>query len=179
MKIRRLILISVWLLLAACGYSHPGARPAAVGAITIQAGTWENRTNELALEGLLLQKTGDWLQQARLFHLVADPEQADYILSGTIEAVNFPATAFNANDRASTLNAWAKVTYRLRARVTGQTVWEIRGATRERSFQAADDVVLTRSNREEALAVIADELAEQIYLKVLTSLSATVPEPAK
>lgn len=178
MNSRPLILIFVTLLLGGCGYHHPASHPAGGGTLTIHAGTWENRTNEIALEGLLLQKTADWLQQSRAFRLEGDPARADYLLSGTIEAVNNPATAFDSGDRATTLKTWAKVTYRLIERSTGKTLWEITDAVRERNYQAGDDAVRNRSNKEEAMAVIAEELAEQIYLKVVSTLNGHPPQPA-
>lgn len=175
---KRILLIPMigLLLLAGCGYHHPASRPLNAEAIAIHATTWENRTNLLALEGQLLQKTADWLQQSRQLRLESDPGRAAYVLSGTIEAVNFPAMAFNSNDRATTLKAWVRVTYRLTEQTTGKTLWEINDTVRERNFLAGDDAIHNRSNQEEALAVIADEIAEQIYLKVLTTVSATTPD---
>lgn len=179
MKFWRHLPILAFLLLMACGYQHPAVRPVESGTIAINVTTWENRSNEIYLEGVLLQKTADWLQQSRLFRMEPDPGQAEYLLSGTIEAVNFPATAFNSSDRATTLKAWAKVSYRLREQATGKTLWEIKDTVRERNFLAGADAVHNRSNKEEALAVIADELAEQIYLKLLIFLSEKQPEAAK
>lgn len=178
MNNRLLILIFVSLLLGSCGYHHPASHPVGSGTISIHAGTWENRTNEIALEGLLLQKTADWLQQSGTFRLESDPARADFLLSGTIEAVNNPATAFNSGDRATTLKAWAKVTYRLVDRTTGIILWEINDTVRDRNYQAGDDAVRNRSNKEEALAVIAEELAEQIYLKVISTLNEQPRQPA-
>lgn len=178
MNCRQLILVFVALLLSSCGYHHPADRPTGSGTISIHAGTWENRTNEIALEGLLLQKTADWLQQSRSLRLEGDPARADYLLSGTIEAVNNPATAFNSSDRATTLNTWVKVSYRLIDRASGKTIREIKDTVRERSYLAGDNAVRNRTNKEEALAVIAAELAEQIYLLVISTMSAQTPEPA-
>jgi hypothetical protein len=168
---RPLVLIFVTLLLSSCGYHHPASQPSWSGPISIHAGTWENRTNEIALEGLLLQKTADWLQQSRSLRLEGDPARADYLLAGTIETVNNPATAFNSGDRATTLNASVKVSYRLIDRASGKTLWEIQNTVRERSYQAGDNGVRNRTNKEEAMSVIAGELAELIYLKVIATLS--------
>jgi hypothetical protein len=170
-KLINWLLLLMVFVLPGCGYHHPAVRLNDTGDLAIFAGAWENRTNELSLEGMLLQKTADWLQQSPQFRLEADPGQADYLLSGTIETVNYPATAYDSTDRATTQRAWVKVTYRLRDRATGQLLWEIFDAVRERNFQTGNDALHQRSNKEEALAVIADELAEMIYLKVLTSLA--------
>ena len=177
MNFRLLILLLAVLLPAGCGYHHPASKLAAGNAaLSVHAGTWDNRTNELRLAGLLLQKTGDWLQQSHLLRLESDPAQADYILNGTIEAVSFPAAAFSSSDRATTLRAWIRVSYRLTAREGNRVVWEINDAVRERDFPAGIDAVMNRSSKEEALAVIADELAEQIYLKVLATIGDLPPE---
>jgi len=175
-KLGNCLLILLVLGLTGCGYRHPAVRVNDTGDLAIYAGTWENRTNELALERLLLQKTADWIQQSSRFRLEADPLQADYLLSGTIEAVNYPAIAFDSSDRATTQRAWAKITYRLRDRVTDRLLWEINDEVRERNFQSGQDALSQRSNKEEALSVIADELAERIYLKVLASLTSSPAE---
>jgi len=170
-KLGNFLLLVFVFVLSGCGYHHPSVRTNDTGDLPIFAGTWENRTNELALEGMLLQRTADWLQQSPRFRLEADPQRADYLLFGTIEAVNFPATAFDSSDRATTQRAWVKVTYRLQDRATDQLLWEIHDEVRERNFQSGQDALHQRSNKEEALAIIADELAERIYLKVLASLA--------
>lgn len=179
MSSRRIILFLVTVLLSGCGYHHPASQvPTESGTFTLHAGTWENRTNEIALEGLLLQKTTDWLQQSRSIHLERDPTRAAYLLTGTIEAVNNPATAFNSSDRATTINAWVRVSYRLINRASGKTVWEVRDTIRERTYSAGDNAVRHRSNKEEAMAGIAGELAEQIYLRVITPSISQTPQPA-
>ncbi len=180
MSSRQFILVfATIILLSSCGYHHPASQvPAGTSAFTIHAGTWENRTNEIALEALLLQETANWLQQSRSFRLERDPARADYLLAGTIEAINNPATAFNNSDRATTLNAWVKVSYRLIDRATGKTLWEVRDTVRERSYPAGDNAVRNRSNKEDALAGIAAELAEQIYLRVISPPSEQTTQPA-
>jgi outer membrane lipopolysaccharide assembly protein LptE/RlpB len=174
-KLFKCLLILMVLALTGCGYHHPAFRQNKTGDLAIFAGAWANRTNEMALEGMLMQKMADWLQQSSKLRLESDPDQADYLLSGTIEAVNYPATAFDSSDRATTQRAWVKVTYSLRDHATGQLLWEINDVARERNFQTGKDALLQRSNKEEALAFIADELAEMIYLNLLTSLT---PSPA-
>ncbi len=167
---RYLLLTFCALLLSGCGYHNPAVASREAGAVSIYAGTWENRTDEVALEGLLLQKTADWLQQSPLLRLESDPDDADFRLSGTIQSVSLPATAYNSNDLATTLKAWVKVTYRLTAR-DGKTIWEINDTVRERNYAAGNDALHNRTNKEDALAVIADEVAEQIYLKVLITVT--------
>lgn len=178
MKLWRCLVTLGLLFLFGCGYHHPADYPVGSGAIAIHVTTWENRTNEIFLEGVLLQKTADWLQQSRLFRMESDPGRAEYLLTGTIEAVSFPAAAFNSIDRATTIRAWAKVTYRLREKSTDKIIWEINDTTRERNYLTGADALHNRSNKEEALAFIANELAEQIYLKLLVSLSEKTPELA-
>lgn len=168
-----IIVLFTLLTLAGCGYHNPYVtnlgqeQPVALIYLT----TWDNRTNELGLEGLILQKTADWLQQSRHLRLAIDKEQADYLLSGKIMSVNYPATAFSVTDVATTLQAEVKVSYRLTEQATGKLTWDAGEVGRGTSYPAGNDAVRSQSNKKNALAIIANELAEQIYIMLTATLT--------
>ena len=160
------------LMLQGCGYHNPYLKNVAQGksAAVVYMTVWDNQTNELGLEGLIFQKTADWLQQSRHLRITSNKDQADYILSGKILSVNYPATAFSFTDVATTLQASIKVSYRLTDRATGLTVRDADKTIRQTSYPAGTDAVRSQSNKKTALTTIADELAEQIYLRITTTL---------
>lgn len=166
------LIVAALLLLAGCGYHNPYSKRVAPATpvATVCLEVWENRTNELGLESLLFQKTADWLQQSRHIAITANKEEADYLLSGEILMVDYPATAFSVFDVATTLQARVKVSYRLTDRARGLTIWETGETLRESSYPAGADAVRRQSNKKTALTSIANEVAEQVYLRVTTTL---------
>jgi hypothetical protein len=169
-------LISVFftlLVLQGCGYHNPYAKNLEQDkSVTVVYMTvWTNRTNELGLESLIFQKTADWLQQSPFLRITRDREQADYLLTGTILSVDYPAAAFSVFDVATTLKAKVKSTYQLTDRITGKKIWQVSDTLRSADYAAGSDTVRSQSNKRAALTIIADELAEQIYLRTTTTLT--------
>jgi hypothetical protein len=161
------------LVLQGCGYHNPYLeniardQPTAVIYMTV----WTNQTNELGLEGLIFRKTADWLQQSRHLRLSKDQGQADYLLTGAILAVDYPAVAYSVTDVATTLKASIKTAYELTDRVTGKTIWRVTETIRETNYPAGANAVRSQSNKKTALTTIAEELGEQIYLRITTTLT--------
>ena len=115
------LLVVLLFLLQGCGYQTPYARSIneQLPATNIHLNIWANQTNELGLENLIYQKTADWLQQSRQLKITDDKEQADYLLTGTVLSVDYPATAFTITDTAATLKATVRTTYQLLKKSSG------------------------------------------------------------
>ncbi len=161
------------LVLQGCGYHNPyvkninSDKPATLIHMTV----WTNQTNELGLESLIFQQTADWLQQSRHLRITRDKDQADYLLTGSILAVDYPATAFSVTDVATTLKAKVKTSYRLTDRATGNTIWQVNDTLRQTDYSAGADAVRSQTSKKGALATIANELGEQIYLRITATLT--------
>jgi hypothetical protein len=159
------------LVLQGCGYQNPYIKNMEQDkpASTIYMTVWANQTNELGLENLIFQKTADWLQQSRHLRIIRNKDRANYLLTGRILSVDYPATAFSDQDIASTLQASVTTTYKLTDRATGNTIWEY-NSLRETSYTAGSDAVRSQSSKKGALITIADELGEQIFLSITATL---------
>ncbi len=161
------------LVMQGCGYHNPylkntnSVKAAAVIYMTV----WTNQTNELGLESLIFQKTADWLQQSRHLRITRDKDQADYLLTGSILAVDYPATAFSVTDVATILKARVRTSYSLTDRATGKKIWQVNDTLRQTDYEAGSDAVRSQSSKRGALATIADELGEQIYLKITATIT--------
>jgi hypothetical protein len=161
------------LVLQGCGYHNPylaNIEPEQAPAV-IYLTVWTNQTNELDLEGLIFRETADWLEQSRHLRLTKDREKADYLLTGAILAVDYPAVAYSVTDVATTLRASVTTSYELTDRATGATIWRVTETVRETNYRAGANAVRSRSNKRTALATIAEELGEQIYLRLTTTLT--------
>ena len=161
------------LVMQGCGYHNPYLKKVGQdkSAAVVYMTVWTNQTNELGLESLIFQKTADWLQQSRHLQLTRDKDQADYLLTGSILSVDYPATAFSVTDVAITLQARVKTTYKLSDRATDKTIWQVSETLRQTAYGAGSDAVRSQSNKRTALITIADELGEQIYLRITATLT--------
>ena len=178
MNIRHLSLIwlfSTLLLLQGCGYHNPYTRTSGQDQsdATVHMSVWNNRTNEIGLENLIFQKTADWLRQIGSLQITSDPDQAAYLLSGTVLKVSYPATAFNPTSTATTLMARIMVEYKLTDRASGKTIWQTTDTAREQSYPVGKDALFSQSNKNMALEIIAEEIGEHIYLKITDTLTST------
>jgi len=163
---------SILILVQSCGYHNPYtlAHPEVTDEVIIYMSAWTNRTNELGLEAMIFQKTADWLEEIPYLQLTAAPEKADYQLSGRVESVSYPATAFSTSDRATTLSARVKTTFKL-TDASGKTVWQVENMTREATYPTGDSGVISQSNKKAALQKIGDEIGEQVYLRIMQTLT--------
>ena len=134
-------------------------------------GVWQNGTNELGFNGKILQSITDWLQESKHITLTGSKDDADLILSGSIDSIDYPATAFSSTDRATTLKAKVNTSYVLLWAKTGETLSQTQNTVREASYSIGYDAVRTQSNRRAALSEVASRIGEQIYLEVFYAIT--------
>jgi hypothetical protein len=168
-------LFSALLIMQACGYHNPytGSRYQEQADVAVYISVWDNRTNEMGLENLIFQKTADWLRQINFLRITTDQARADYLLSGTVLEVDYPASAFSATSTATTLNARIQVEYRLIERTSGKTLWQTTETIRSSGYPVGADAIRTQSNKNPALETIATEVGEKIYLRLTDTLTTT------
>ena len=176
MKLRTISLIWLFvslLMLQGCGYHNPYTRNTDQNQplTTVYVSVWDNLTNEMGLENLIFQKTADHLRQIRYLGITSEAVQADYILSGMVLGVDYPAASFDTTDTATTLTARIKVDYRLTERVSDKTIWQTTEIIRGDSYPVGADALRTQSNKKTVLETIANEIGEHIYLRITDTLT--------
>ena len=161
------------LLLAGCGYHSPYKdRVIAENKKTsLYLSVWKNNTNELGLEGQILQSIADWLQESKHIALTTREDEADLVLSGSIDSIYLQATAFSGSDRATSIKARLNTSYQLVRRQSGERVKQTQNTLREATYSVNSDAVSTQSRKRNALAGIANAVGEQIYLEVFYELT--------
>lgn len=164
------------LLVSSCGYSNPQTRLAELdlnddGQLSIFVNMWSNKTNLLGLQGQIRQSLQQTLTKSNRFILSPSTTDADYILDGTIFAVEIPGLSYGAFDRAVELRAEVELGYQLRNAVTGKTVLEKSNYVKRQSFRVGNDSVRTQSNQDLALLEMADTVAEDIEIQLFYFLT--------
>lgn len=176
MQYRFLLITLFTLVLSGCGYHNPyltqGLTP-----ITISRSMWNNHTTELGLPNTLFQAQSDWLRKSPLITITEDKNEAEYQLSGTIDRVSYPEISFGTFREGTEGRAELTVSFTLTETKSGKVVWERSSTTRQQSFFMSQDPIRLQDNRTAALAEIADDFAEEIYLHLITTTMRTTPAP--
>ena len=167
------ILTTLAFLLNGCGYHSPYSNK--IDDINEKAviylSVWKNNTNELGLEGQILQNIADWLQESKHLSLTNKKEESDLVLTGSIDSIELQATAYSSSDRATTIKARVNTSYQLVRRQSGEKVKQTQNTLRETTYSVGNDAVITQSRKQDALAGIAYAIGEQIYLEVFYELT--------
>jgi len=161
------------LLLASCGYYNPNVLPEQrdLPPARLYAPMWQNATNEMGLESRAHGAVSDWLLQSGRIVLVADEEDAEYILTGRISSIRYPGFSYDITTTARSLNAVLTSSVNLSERESGRIIWQNPSLRLEETYNLDASVSQTDANQREALRLLVDSLAEQVYLRVLRSLT--------
>ncbi|MFC1524669.1 LPS assembly lipoprotein LptE [Thermodesulfobacteriota bacterium] len=168
-----LTFLVVCLLLHGCGYRNPylSSDDDRGDPVRLHLMYWKNQTNELGLESLIHQKLTTWVIQSKQIKLVASPEEAEMLLQGTILAIEYPGNTFDDIDKARTLKAIMEFSYVLKDAESKKTLLSKR-ARRETAYAVGKDALFSQSNKKLALQKVADDLSEDIYLRLFYYLTA-------
>jgi hypothetical protein len=170
-QIRKQILILVVLALcASCGYYNPYVVSSNAKPITLHRSMWANQTNELGLETTFYHALSDWLRKSKLITLTEKEAEAEYVLTGKIVSIYYPELSYTTNNVANELRANLTVTFSLKDQASGKTIWEKTNYTRTETLAAVADTNQLRAYKKVALAQIADDIAEEIYLHLINSI---------
>lgn len=174
-----LTVFSLFSILSGCGYrflSGPAGEKTSDNALLIYSPLWENRTNELGLESTIHSSIFDWISESGHFAPSADQGSADYILLGKILSVEHPGSSYGTFDQATGLKAVVRVSFMLKNGRSDEVIWQQSRFQREESYLVQKNAVRTLGRRKEALKIIADEIAEEIYVRLLFLLDRPVAD---
>ena len=166
------LLVSSCLATNGCGYRNPYVQQeaAAEGTKAIFLAIWPNRTNELGLETEIYRNLVSWFNKLPNIKLTSSKQEADYLLTGEIHAVNIPALSYGQFDQAVEVNVILTVSYRLDDQTSDTVLLEQKELVFTEAAQIGSDAVSTRTNKNKALAIINDDLAELVYIGTVNSL---------
>ena len=169
-----LAILTVPLCFAGCGYHPPQTfhDDTPQKNISLYMELWENRTNEIGLESQISLALTDWLIQSNHFRLTSGADTATYTLKGAVLSVDYPGDSYDAFNRATALKARVTTSFRLTATESGNVVWQQENLVKESTYPVGSTAVMTQSNKKKALKSIADEIAENIYIRTYYAVTA-------
>lgn len=165
------------ILLAGCGYYNPYVARSDSKPITLHRSMWKNQTNELALETTFYHALSDWLRKSKLITMTESKEEAEFILTGEITRIDYNEISYGSKQAVKELRADLVSHYKITKSATGEIVWEKTTSRQEELFMDNDPIIL-QNNKNVALAQIADDVAEEIYLHIINSIMRPADEKA-
>lgn len=160
------------LVPAGCGYRNPYVQPnvATLTPQSVYLSIWPNRTNELGLETAIYRNLVSWFQQSPKIKITPNKDDADFLLTGEIRSISLPALSYGRYDQAVEVNIILTVSYLLTEKATGRILLEKKDLTFAEAAKVGGDASTTRGNKNKALAIINDDLAELVYLDTMSQL---------
>lgn len=175
-SIAKLVIVSLGLFLSGCGYYNPyvvhGDHP-----VSLHRSMWPNRTTEIGLENTLFQAQSDWLRKSPNITFADVKDQADYILTGTIDRVTYPEVSFGAYREGIEGRADLMVSYSITERKSGKVSRQQQRVVRQQTFPMSQDPVQLQANKNAALRQIADDIGEEIYLHLINRMTKLSLQP--
>ncbi|MEE4241613.1 MAG: LptE family protein [Desulfopila sp.] len=171
MKITTVSVLSCILLIfvASCGYRNPYVYTGPDKSVYIA--NWSNRTSELQLDSDIYQSLLQWYQRSDSLRVVNNKSEADLILAGEILSIDLPSLSYGANNTTREVKLRLRVRYILKDLKSGEILFQEPGQVRVEDYAVSTSSSITTDNEQKALAVIVDELSQDIYLKTLGKLS--------
>ncbi|MFP3982763.1 MAG: LPS assembly lipoprotein LptE [Desulfurivibrionaceae bacterium] len=159
------------LLLSGCGYSNPYIDKSKGGQVLLHVEMWKNQTAELGYQANIHKQLIYWLNKSPGLRIVGDPDRADYIISGVIQSANFPGQSYDEFENVQTLRVEISFSYEVKKARTGQTILSRSNLVKRGSLTVSDIAATTEGNKRLELDDIADDMADEIYVRLFHELS--------
>jgi outer membrane lipopolysaccharide assembly protein LptE/RlpB len=160
-----LLLLAAAQLWTGCGYRLAGRGELPGHVQTIAVSMLKNRSSETGVETLMTNALINELNRRRRGSVVA-PGQADAVLTGTIESLSWDTVAHRGVNTAAERKVYATLTLTLTDR-SGHVLWKRSGLRGSQAYAVvADNKTATEINRRQAVAVLAEQVAENVYRRL-------------
>jgi len=161
--IAMLLLIGL-LLVGGCGYKFTGGGELPKGVQTIFIDLFENRSRDVDLETQLANDLTNEFILKRKKALVAE-NKAEAILTGTIVAVSSSTISQTKQGASVERRLRMVVNVELRNRQS-EIIWQRKRIIDNEEYLVGGSSSETDANRDEALTVLTERMAEQIFNKL-------------
>ncbi len=169
----KIIAVFLLLFLTSCGYYNPYVADSDSRPITMSRPLWINNTGEIGLENTMDMSLSNWLRKTKLIHLVDNPAQAQYELTGTLLDINYQEISYGNHLLANELRANLRVRFSIIDHSNNKdkkAVWTQKNRTFTETLSVSANPITLQANKKEALAKITNDIAEAIYLHIINHI---------
>lgn len=148
-----------------CGYQLAGRGELPGNIQSIAVRMLENRSSETGVETLITNALINELNQRRHGSVTA-PDRADAVLAGTIDSLSWDTVAHRGVNTAAERKVYATISLTLTDR-SGKVLWKRSGLSGSQAYSVVgDNKTATEINRRQAIAVLAEQVAENVYRRL-------------
>ena len=152
-------------LAVACGYHMAGSGKLPGGIQKIAVNVLENRSGETGVETTMTNAVVIELNRRRK-GVVVDEAQAEGILGGTIESLRSDTVSHKGSHTSLERRVYVTVSLKL-TDPKGKVLWKANRLQAEQAYPVVEgDKPATENNRRQAIATLAQRLAENIYRRL-------------
>jgi len=159
------ILILLFMVLG-CGYKvmgRGGQFPEGITSLAI--GPLENKTKEANLGAIFVSALRREFIFRREVEIVSE-KKADASLQGTITSLTVRSLAYDEEARATEYRVTIALDLLLVSQGSNEILWRGDGITGSEEYIADTNVIVEEGRKNSAIRKIADDLAEEIYIKI-------------
>jgi len=163
---RFFLLLPCLLCLFGCGYHFPGSEsnlPAEVRSLYIEL--FANRTVEPFLENRITTSVIDWFARRNPRQIVEGRSGAEGVLTGAVTKYETEPISYDRNDEITEYRSTMTISATLRQTSDDRVLWKGRLEWSE-EYPASLDKAAQEDNEAEAIAVIAERLAQELYFRI-------------
>lgn len=158
----RLMLAIGLVFCTACGYKLAGRGTLPGGVERIAVNILTNRSSETGVEITITNALINELNRRRQGSVV-DPDEAEAILEGTIQSLTWDTVSRRAVNAALERRVYGTLSLTL-TDSSGKVLWKRSGLKAEQAYAVVEDnKSATESNRRQAIGILAQRLAENVY----------------
>ena len=166
--VRFIILTTMFLVLAACGYHFsPGGEYIDPDVRKVFIEPFANRTSQANLEDTIRLAITDWFVRGRRFQIVDNEAQADALFRGTVKSL----TTAPLSSRTTNLAAEERMTLTLELsfedRRTKKVIWKDANFSGTQDYPVAS-LSDTETARKNALTKLSRDTAERAYRMMMS-----------
>ena len=166
--VRFIILTTMFLILAACGYHFsPGGEYIDPDVRKVFIEPFANRTSQANLEDTIRLAITDWFVRGRRFQIVDNEAQADAIFRGTVKSL----TTAPLSSRTTNLAAEERMTLTLELsfedRRTKKVIWKDANFSGTQDYPVAS-ISDTETARKNAITKLSRDTAERAYRMMMS-----------
>ena len=161
-----LAIITFFSITLGCGYrvmGRGGTFPEEISSVAIVP--LENTTKEANLSAIFVSALRREFINRREVDIVTE-NKADASLQGVITSVTTRSIAYDREARAREYRITILLNLLLVRRGDGKILWQGKGIKGSEEYFASTDVIVEEGRKNTAIRKIADDLAEEIYIKI-------------
>jgi outer membrane lipopolysaccharide assembly protein LptE/RlpB len=170
MRIKSIIvllsIITIFSTTLGCGYhimGRGGEFPEGITSLAIVP--LENSTKEVNLGAIFVSALRREFIYRREVEIVTE-NKADASLQGTITSITTHSISYDREARATEYRVTIRLNLLMVRRGNGEILWQGNGIKGSAEYLASTDVIVEEGRKNTAIRKIADDLAEEIYIKI-------------